>query len=226
MHACNFYRIPCHKQIYKANTVPLNTKPAIRTSGKQKSLVKYNFTFRQAAMMALSSNHCKLFLLCCWVVLFFHTAIEVQARAVPRLKLTLLSEESGKYIVVNESGEVKAIGRWNDPAAHFYPTFLDGYIRFESVLYPGKYLLVEETDNVTQLAAGVPIDLQGSGMVDYSSHEWEQIYLSDPVKSAFKVTGSNGTECFLAFDKFGEVVGPCVNVTAYDSVASLRYRLV
>ena len=61
--------------------------------------------------MALSSNHCKLFLLCCWVVLFFLTAIEVQARAVPRLKLALLSEESGKYIVANESGEVKAIDR-------------------------------------------------------------------------------------------------------------------
>ena len=37
-HACNFYRIPCHKQIYKANTSPLDTKPAIRTSGKQNHL--------------------------------------------------------------------------------------------------------------------------------------------------------------------------------------------
>ena len=175
-------------------------------------------------MMALSSNHFKLFLLCCWVVLFFHTAIEVQAMALPRLKLSLLSEESGKYIVVNESGEVKAIGEWDDPAAHFYPTFLDGYIRFESVLYPGKYLLVEETDNVTQLTAGVPIDSEGSGIDKYSVHEWKQVFLSDPVKSAFKVTGLNGTDCFLAFDKFGEVVGPCDNVTAYDSTASLRYR--
>ena len=175
-------------------------------------------------MMALSSNHFKLFLLCCWVVLFLHTAIEVQAMALPKLKLSLLSEESGKYIVVNESGEVKAIGEWDDPAAHFYPTFLDGYIRFESVLYPGKYLLVEETDNVTQLTAGVPINSEGSGIDKYSVHEWKQVFLSDPVKSAFKVTGLNGTDCFLAFDKFGEVVGPCDNVTAYDSTASLRYR--
>ena len=176
--------------------------------------------------MTLSSNYWKLFLPCCGVVLFFHTAIEVKARPVLRLKLALLSEESGKYIVVNESGEVKAIGEWDDPAAHFYPTFLDGYIRFESVLYPGKYLLVEETDNVTQLTAGVPINSEGSGIDKYSVHEWKQVFLSDPVKSAFKVTGLNGTDCFLAFDKFGEVVDPCDNVTAHDLVASLRYRLI
>ena len=175
--------------------------------------------------MTLSSNYWKLFLPCCGVVLFFHTAIEVQARPLLRLKLALLSEESGKYIVVNESGEVKAIGAWNDPAAHFYPTFLDGYIRFESVLYSGKYLLVEEKSNMTQVKADVPTDLEGSG-TSYSNHAWKQVYLGDPVKSAFKVTGLNGTDCFLAFDKFGEVVGPCDNVTAHDLVASLRYRLI
>ena len=94
------------------------------------------------------------------------------------------------------------------------PPFLDGYIRFESMLYPGKYLLVEEMDNVMQLTAGVPIDSEGSGLDKYSIHKWEQIFLSDPVKSAFKVTGLNGTVCFLAFDEFGEVVGSCDNVTA------------
>ena len=175
--------------------------------------------------MTLPSNYWKLFLLCCGVVLFFYTAVEVQARPVMRLKLALLSEESGKYIVVNESEEVKAIGRWNDPAAHFYPTFLDGYIRFESVLYPGKYLLVEETSNVTQVKAAVPTELEGSG-TSYSNHAWKQVYLGDPVKSAFKVAGLNGTDCFLAFDRFGESVGPCDNVTAHDPVASLRYRLI
>ena len=175
--------------------------------------------------MKLPSNYWKLFLLCCVVVLFFSTGVEVQARPVMRLKLALLSEESGKYIVVNESEEVKAIGRWNDPAAHFYPTFLDGYIRFESVLYPGKYLLVEETSNVTQVKAAVPTELEGSG-TSYSNHAWKQVYLGDPVKSAFKVAGLNGTDCFLAFDQFGEVVGPCDNVTAHDPVASLRYRLI
>ena len=151
-----------------------------------------------------------------------------------RLRLALLSEESGKFVVVDERGEVKATGDMDDPAAHFYFTVLhDGRIRFESALHPGKYLLVVQTGGVTKLIADVPTEIQnedggsasGSGEQQvYYGHEWEQVYLSDPVKSAFRMTGSN--ECFIAFDNSGEAVEPCGNVTAYQSAASLGYRFI
>ena len=118
--------------------------------------------------------------------------------ALPRLKLLLLSEESGYTLWWTKAGKLKPSVNGMIQQHTSTPPFLDGYIRFESVLYPGKYLLVEEMDNVMQLTAGVPIDSEGSGLDKYSIHEWEQIFLSDPVKSAFKVTGLNGTVCLLA----------------------------
>jgi len=187
--------------------------------------------------MALSRNYFNP-LLCGCVVLLIHNAAQVQTMPV-RLRLALLSEESGKFVVVGESGEVKATGDIDDPASHFYPTILhNGHIRFESALHPGKYLLVVQTGVATKLIADAPTNFQigendlrefasGSGeQQTYYGHEWEQIFLSDPVKSAFRVDGSSETECFIAFDGQGEAVEPCGNLTAYHSAASLSYRLL
>ena len=186
--------------------------------------------------MALSRNYFNL-LLCGWAALLIHNAAQVQTMPV-RLKLALLSEESGRFVVVGESGEVKATGDIDDPAAHFYPTVVhNNHFRFESV-HRGKYLLVVQTGSVTKLIAGAPTDFQtgdndlsesasGSGeQPTYYGHEWEQIFLSDPVKSAFRVNGSSETECFIAFDRLGEAVEPCGNVTAYHSAATLSYHLI
>ena len=188
--------------------------------------------------MALSRNYFNV-LLCGWVALLIHNAAQVQTMPVG-LKLALLSEESGKFVVVGESGEVKATGDIDDPAAHFYPTVVhNNHFRFESV-HRGKYLLVVQTGSVTKLIAGAVTDFQtgdndlresasGSGeQPTYFGHEWEQIFLSDPVKSAFRLqlSGSSETECFIAFDRLGEAVEPCGNVTAYHSAATLSYRLI
>ena len=152
--------------------------------------------------------------------LLLHTLNHVQAAPV-NLRLAIMAENSGRFIVANSNGTVEATAAIYDTSAQFYATFPSfNRLQLESVQESGKYLLVNDAGNVT-------VDYPEAENGTIYPHEWEQIFLETPIASAFKITTRDGTECYLAFMENGEIVYPCSgNITAYDEEARLRYIFV
>lgn len=97
-------------------------------------------------------------------------------------------------------------------ATKFYATFpRPGHIRFESVKFKGRFLLIDHQKN--KLKLGEPKNENDIFQIQH---------LNDPVLSAFR----DSENCYFAFDKEGEQVGPCgLNVTD-NPMIRLRYRTV
>ena len=115
--------------------------------------------------------------------------------------VVIFNHASGLFLAPNpsRSGVVEANAAPYDPAAHFYPIFSSGAVKFESVLQPGHYLLFNEIGSL------VVDSLDGSSTAGESGdplHLWEILFVGGPVDVAFRVV-SDGAECYLAFDSDG-----------------------
>ena len=86
-----------------------------------------------------------------------------------------------------------------DPSAKFYVTYpSSGIARFESVLYPGKYLIIESTREGDKKAIRCGEPSNGNDM-----------FTIVPILGQSPAAYKQGSDCFMAFDLDGEVYGPC-----------------
>lgn len=152
------------------------------------------------------------------------------------LKFGLLSEVSGLYVRMTESGttysvdaggnaEIEENAKWN-----LY-MLGDGILRFENALYEGKYLVMSVLGNQT-IVSGHDINLPltrsdvemllgqeepGSGAMlaaDEDNSEENDFFASADWQNRswlsheqrFVVTTESGKECYLAFNQSGEQV--------------------
>ena len=98
-------------------------------------------------------------------------------------------------------------------ASKFYTTFPSpGHIRFESVKFQGRFLLIDHRKG--KLKLGEPKN---------GNDIFKILHLNDPVLSAFR----DSENCYFAFDKEGEQVGPCgLNITENSPMIRMRYMIV
>ena len=72
-----------------------------------------------------------------------------------------------------------------------YPS--TGVARFESVLYPGKYLILES-------GTGLRCDVPSNG---------NDLFIVVPILGQNPAAYKQGDDCYIAFDSEGEPYGPC-----------------
>ena len=136
------------------------------------------------------------------------TAIYCTTAAPTTVMYNLLSDRSGLFVEAIGDGAVHARASSTAPAARFYVTWPSpGKFRFESVMYPGKYLLVDGG----VLKVGVPSndnDLFSATTIDTGTF-------------AFHIS----PDCYMAFNTVGDPYGAC-GLTSSAPEAEITPRLV
>ena len=91
---------------------------------------------------------------------------------------------------------------YSGDAVKFYVTYPgNGLARFESALYPGKYLILES----------------GTGLrCDVPSNDTD-LFTIIPILGESPAAYRQGNDCYMAFDSDGERYGPCgLSITNYE----------
>ena len=112
-----------------------------------------------------------------------------------RPKFKILSLHSMQLVSATPHGDVHAkSGNSNDPSTDFYQnSYAYPKVSYESVAYPDKYIIID--DKTGEIRVETPED----------DNEILRQIMHPTVYSSFALQSYKNTNCYLAFDRYGEV---------------------